>query len=240
MIFGVVSQKGGVGKTTLVQNLGAELSGLGKRVLLVDFDPLGNLSVGWGVDPDQLEKTVLQGLNHPKKAKDAVIKLRPKIDLLPANDSLVGDSVKKLKRMIGGVSADYDMVIIDSPPSFNMLTQSVIDAADHLLVPLQVHPFAYRASDRMVRLMNGKGRRKQTKPIGIVLTMVDQRNSLTKAIEHSARERFGKDVLKVKIPRNVQIAEAPLNGLPVGEYERMSKGAKAFRALAKEINKIYG
>ncbi len=239
MIFGIVSQKGGVGKTTLAQNLGAELSAVGKRVLLIDFDPLGNLSVGWGVNPDQLEKTVIHALNQPKKGAGAVICLRPKIDLLPANDTLTEVGSNKLKKMVADMSAAYDVILIDSPPSCNLLTQSVIDTADRLLVPLQVHPFAYRASDRMVKLIDKKSTGKRPKPVGIILTMVDQRNSLTKAIEHSARERFGNDVLKVRIPRNVQIAEAPLNGLPVGEYEPTSKGAKAFRALAKEINKIY-
>ena len=154
MIFGIVSQKGGVGKTTLAQNLGAELSAVGKRVLLIDFDPLGNLSVGWGVNPDQLEKTVMHALNQPKKGADAVIRLRPKIGLLPANDTLTEVGSNKLKKMVAEMSAAYDVILIDSPPSFNLLTQSVIDTADRLLVPLQVHPFAYRASDRMVKLMS--------------------------------------------------------------------------------------
>ena len=240
MIFGVVSHKGGVGKTTLVQNLGAELSSLGKRVLLVDFDPKGNLSLGWGIDPDGLERAVGHGIEHPKKLGEAIIKLRPKLHLIPAETSLKTENASQLRAALKGQEKEYDVIIIDSQPSKNLLAMSVIEAAAHLLVPLQVHPFAYRAADQLVEELGKSSKAIRSKPVGIILTMVDQRNSLTKAIEHSARERFGKNVFKSRIPHNVDIAEAPLSGLPVGEYERMSKGAKAFRSLAKEVNKIYG
>lgn len=237
MIFGVVSQKGGVGKTTLVQNLGAELSGLGKRILLIDFDPLGNLSVGWKIDPDRVQNSICLGLRSPKNVRKSIIKLRPKLDLIPADEKLNGSKSLKFKQMLDEIKVEYDMILIDSSPNVDGLINYVIDVSDILFIPVQVHPFAYRAADRLFRQIEI---RNQQKPMGIILTMVDQRNSLTKAIEHSARERFGKDVLKTKIPRNVDIAEAPLSGLPVSEYERTSKGAKAYRALAREVNKLYG
>ena len=239
MIIGIVSQKGGVGKTTLTQNLGAELSGLGMRVLLVDFDPKGNLGVGWGVDPDSAKVTISDGLADPQKTSEAIRSVRPKIDLILANETLQAPKQGLLRKALATVKQRYDFVIIDGPPSLDSVTENVIDASNQLVIPLQAHPFAYRAVDQFVRTMcKNKGGRGKSKPYNIVMTMIDQRNSLTKAIDHSARERFGPHVFKTQIPLNVAVAEAPLDGLPVGEYERMSKGAKAFRALDKEIKKM--
>jgi chromosome partitioning protein len=243
--FAVVSQKGGVGKTSLVQNLGAELAHAGRRVLLVDFDPQSNLTTGWGVSPGELAVTVYDAMSDPAEAEHAILPVRQDLDLMPANLDLAGaelafinaiDRNTRLRKALAPIEDAYDMILIDGPPSLGFFTVNALAAASEILIPLQVHPYAYKAVDQLLTIVE------QVQEInprlnltGIVLTMYDRRNSLTDAIEDAARERFDSLVFETVVPINVRIAEATLDGISVGEYEATSAGAQAYEALAKEV-----
>lgn len=244
-IVAVVSQKGGVGKTSLVQNLGAELALAGKNVLLIDFDPQSNLTTGWGVDPAEERLTIYDAMAEPKSAKSVIVPLRPHLDLMPANLDLAGSELAfinaidrnfKLKKAISSIASTYDILLIDGPPSLGFFTVNALAASTEILIPLQVHPYAYKALDQLLSIVQ------QVQEInpklaltGIVLTMYDQRNSLTSAIEDAVRQRFPELVFQTVVPINVRIAEATLDGVSVGEYEASSSGAKAYKSLAKEV-----
>lgn len=244
-VFAVVSQKGGVGKTSLVQNLGAELARAGKRVLLVDFDPQSNLTTGWGLDPGTAPATVYDAMSQPDGAGETVVNLRPRLDLIPANLDLAGaelafinaiDRNTRLRKALQPVAPAYDIVLVDGPPSLGFFTVNALAAASEIVIPLQVHPYAYKAVDQLLTIVQQVQEiNPQLQLTGIVLTMYDRRNSLTAAIEDAARQRFGELVFQTVVPINVRVAEATLDGLSVGEYEAMSAGAVAYEALAKEV-----
>lgn len=245
LIFSVVSQKGGVGKSSLVQNLGAELARLGRRTLLVDFDPQSNLTTGWGVDPLEARATVYDALADPAGAARTVLAIRPNLDLIPANLDLAGaelayinaiDRNMKLRKALQPIAATYDVTLIDGPPSLGFFTVNALVAATHYLIPLQVHPYAYKAVDQLLAIVEQvREINRELTLLGVVLTMYDKRNTLTGVIEDAARQRFGDYLFETKIPINVRIPEATLDGVSVGEYEPTSSGAEAYRALAEEI-----
>lgn len=244
-IFAVVSQKGGVGKTSLVQNLGAELARAGNHVLLVDFDPQSNLTTGWGLDPGAAPVTVYDAMSEPDGAEQTIVNLRPRLDLMPANLDLAGaelafinaiDRNTRLRKALGPVAPSYDIVLVDGPPSLGFFTVNALAAAGEIVIPLQVHPYAYKAVDQLLTIVEQVQEiNPQLQLTGIALTMYDRRNSLTAAIEDAARQRFGELVFKTVIPINVRVAEATLDGISVGEYEALSAGAVAYEALAKEV-----
>ena len=243
-IVAVVSQKGGVGKTSLVQNLGAELAAVGQRTLLVDFDPQSNLTTGWGIDPDGDQPTIYDAMTTPETAPGCVLNLRPRLDLIPANLDLAGaelafinaiDRNSKLSKALAPVAVDYDVILVDGPPSLGFFTVNALVAADEMIIPLQVHPYAYKAVDQLLTIVEQvQDINPRLRMTGFVLTMYDRRNSLTGAIEDAARRRFDGLVFDTVIPINVRIAEATLDGVSVGEYEAGSTGAAAYRALAEE------
>ena len=244
-VIAVASQKGGVGKTSLTQNLGAELARSGHRVLVVDFDPQSNLTSGWGLDPAADRPTVYTAMLHPERAPACVIQHRPNLDLLPANLDLAGAELQfmgavdrniKLQDALAPLVSAYEYVLIDGPPSLGFFTVNALVAADEVLIPLQCQVYAYKAIDQLLVIIDQV--RKLHPPLtvsGVVLTMYDVRNSLTISVEETARQRFGDLVYKTTIPVNVRIAEAPLEGVSVGEYEPDSRGADAYRQLAKEM-----
>jgi chromosome partitioning protein len=244
-VIAVASQKGGVGKTSLTQNLGAELVRAGRRVLLVDFDPQSNLTSGWGLDPGADRNTIYTAMLHPEQAQDCVIHKRPNLDLLPANLDLAGAELQfmgavdrniKLQDALTPLLDAYEYVLIDGPPSLGFFTVNALVAADEVLIPLQCQVYAYKAIDQLLTIIEQV--RKLHPPLtvtGIVLTMYDVRNSLTISVEENARKRFGDLVYKTAIPVNVRIAESPLTGTSIGDYDPLSRGAKAYQALAKEI-----
>lgn len=244
-IMAVVSQKGGVGKTSLVQNLGAELANQGQLTLLVDLDPQSNLTTGWGIDPYEDRPTIYDAMTDPQRATGAVMELRDNLYLMPANLDLAGaelafinaiDRNTKLRKALSPIAHHFDMILIDGPPSLGFFTVNALAAANEILIPLQVHPYAYKALDQLMSIVEQV---REINPAldlsGIVMTMYDQRNSLTAAIEDAARKRFPTLVFDTVVPINVRIAEATLDGISVGEYEANSSGAQAYRALAVEV-----
>ena len=244
-IIAVVSQKGGVGKTSLTQNLGAELALLGHQVLLVDFDPQSNLTTGWGIDPGEERPTSYTVMLEPVKAKSAIINVRPNLDLIPADLDLSGAELQfinaidrnyKLRKSLAPLAVSYDYVLIDSPPSLGFFTINALVAATDIMIPLQCQAYAYKALDQLFQIVEQvKEINEKLQLTAIVLTMYDVRNSLTMSVEEAARKRFGNLVMKAAVPVNVRIAEAPLDGVSVGEYETGSTGAQAYRSLAKEM-----
>jgi len=240
----VVSQKGGVGKTSLVQNLGAELAKAGQRVLQIDFDPQSNLTIGWGLDPNADRPTIYQAMLNPTTVMDSVVNLRPKLNLIPANLDLAGaelafinaiDRNNKLRKVLSQLTT-YDYILVDGPPSLGFFTVNALAAVDEVIIPLQVQAYAYKAVDQLLAIIQQV---QEVNPalniLGLVLTMYDRRNALTGTVEELARQRFGERVFKTVIPVNVRIAEAPLDGTNVSEYEARSKGALAYAQLAQEV-----
>lgn len=247
-IIAAVSQKGGVGKTSLIQNLGAELAAKGQRVLMVDFDPQSNLTMAWGLNPREGRPTVYQAMLDPSATAESVLNLRPRLDLLPASLDLAGaedefsqrrnarDRHLKLKQAVGGLTRRYDLILLDAPPSLGFFTISALMAASEVIVPLQVQGFAYKALDQLLEIVEqAREVNPALKVSGIVLTMYDSRLALTSTVEDVTRRRFEGLVFQTAVPVNVRIAEASLQGMSVGEFESGSKGAAAYRALAQEV-----
>ena len=242
-ILAVVSHKGGVGKTSLVQNLGHELARRG-RVLLVDLDPQSNLTIGCGLDPSVERLTIYHAMSDPQQTAAAVVPLT-RVALLPANLDLAlaeqrfagfYDRNDKLKDVLTTVQADYAYVLIDSPPNLGFFAFNALTAATHALIPLQCQPYAYRALDntlQLIQLVQKGNPALQLKRI--VLTMVDRRLTLTRSVENAVRERFGALVAQSVIPLNVAVAEATLDGAAVAHYAPDSAGAVAYQALAEEL-----
>jgi chromosome partitioning protein len=244
-ILAIVSQKGGVGKTSLVQNLSAELARAGRRVLMVDFDPQANLTTGWGLDPGAERPTVYQAMLAPAETRQAILQVRPNLDLLPASLDLAGaekafgdavDRNNKLKKVLRGLQGAYQLVLIDGPPSLGFFTINALVAATDALLPLQTEVYAYKMIDPVLAIIEEvREVNEGLRLFGIALTMYDTRNSLTETVERLARQRFGERVFRAVIPKNVRIAEAPADGVPVGEYQPGAKGAQAYRTLAAEV-----
>lgn len=245
----VANQKGGVGKTTTSVNLAASLGAMGTRVLLVDLDPQGNATMSSGIDKHQLEYTVLDVLVDQLPLNSAVLPASDAgFDILPANGDLTAAEVELLsvehkeRRLQSALKAGtflYDYVIIDCPPSLNMLTLNALVAADSVLVTMQCEYFALEG---LSALLNTVRRVAETvnsrlEIEGILRTMYDPRNALTNEVSAQLHEHFGGLVYRTVIPRNIRLAEAPSHGLPGILYDRHSRGARAYMALAGEFSR---
>jgi chromosome partitioning protein len=245
MIYAIVSQKGGVGKTSLVQNVGAELAAAGRDTLLIDFDSQANLTQGWGLDPGEDRPTIYDALLNPARAAGAVISLRPRLDLIPANLDLAGAELQfaadfdrngKLKAAIKGIVHRYTHVLIDTPPTLSFLTSNALIAAQRVIIPLQCQFYALKALAPVFDIVQRAAQVNEGLQVyTIVPTMYDSRNSLSGPVVDAARAEYADLVSRTVIPVNVRIADAPIHGLPVREHDELSTGASAYQQLVEEL-----
>ncbi len=245
-IIAIVSQKGGVGKTALTHNLGYELSQAGQNVLLVDFDPQADLTTCNGLEEDDERATVYEAMMEPEEASLCVVKINENLDLLTADEDLSGAELEfsenqsrrntRLRAVMDYVADKYDYILIDCPPSLGFFTANALVAANQIIVPLQCEHLAYKALGSLLGIVAKSQRQNpELRVAGVVLTFIDRRNSLSKEITDMARKEVGNAVLQTVIPRNVAIAHASGRGLPVALFSSRSKGALAYKELAKEI-----
>ena len=246
-IIAVANQKGGVGKTTTAVNLTAALHDAGKKVLLCDFDPQANATSGMGINKRKIRHSVYDCVIDDVSTKDAIINTKYG-DVLPATADLAGAAVElitmenpnhRLRNVLQQVQAEYDLIFIDCPPSLELLTLNGLCAAEGILVPVQCEYFALEGlTDLMTTLRMAKKRLNPGLEIfGVALTMFDGRTNFSTQVAQEVRRHFPGKVYATVIPRNVRLAEAPSHGLPVTAYDRLSRGAIAYKSMAEEIIK---
>ena len=246
-ILAVANQKGGVGKTTTTINLAAGLSSSGSRVLLIDLDPQGNATMGSGVDKRPLQTTVYEVLLGSATIRDARIRSNSGgFDLIPANRELAGAEVElvdlaqredRLKAALAELESEYDYILIDCPPALNLLTVNGLTAAHSVMIPMQCEYYALEGlSDLVETIKKVRSHLNPTLEIeGLLRTMYDPRNALSQQVSDQLRKHFGSKVYRTIIPRNVRLAEAPSHGVPGIRFDKQSKGAIAYMALADEV-----
>jgi chromosome partitioning protein len=250
-IIAVLNQKGGVGKTTTTINLGAYLARSGKRVLVCDIDPQGNTTSGLGVDKQSLDSTLYDVLFSRVEASKAIKEIGSEgLFLLPANASLAGAEVElvseaerehKLKKALRQL--DYDYILIDCPPSLGLLTVNALTAAHEVLIPVQAEYYALEGLSQLLSVISQvrQGLNPGLDILGVVITLYDSRTSLSEQVKDELEKHFGNKVFKTVIPRNVRLAEAPSFGKTIAEHDKWSKGARAYKMLARELEKrVYG
>ena len=248
-VIAVANQKGGVGKTTTAVNLSTALAACGMTVLLVDFDPQGNASTGLGVDPEARALNSYRLVTGEARTESAVVATQvPGLSLIPATMDLSAAEVElspldrreyRLSDKLAEVSADYDYILIDCPPSLGLLTVNALCSAQTVIVPLQCEFYALEGLAQLTQTITTvqSGLNPELVLQGIVLTMYDTRNKLSEMVEADVRAHFGAAVYQTVIPRNVRISEAPSFGQPILMYDLKCAGAQAYAALAAELLK---
>jgi chromosome partitioning protein len=243
----VANQKGGVGKTTTAINLSASLAELDQKVLVVDMDPQGNTTSGLGIDKDEEENTVYELLLGEKKIEECIKKeIFKNLSIIPSNVNLaaseielvgVEDKENLLKHALDKVKENYDFIIIDCPPSLNVLTINSMCAGNTVLVPIQCEYYALEGLSQLIHTIDlVKERLNPDLEIeGVVFTMYDARTNLSLQVVENVKNNLQQNIYKSIIPRNVRLAEAPSYGLPITEYDKRSTGAEAYRLLAEEV-----
>lgn len=244
-IIAILNQKGGVGKTTSTINIAAYLAKMGKSVLVVDLDPQGNATSGFG-QPKEVEVTTYDVLVAGVDI-DSAIKELPEnnLSLVPANADLAGAEVElvqlkdrefRLKNAL--VNTSFDYILIDCPPSLGILSINALTAADHVLIPVQAEYYALEGLTQLlstIQRVRG-GLNPNLELLGVVVTMFDSRTSLSESVYSELKKHFGQKLFKTVIPRNVRLAEAPSFGKTIADHDKWSRGARAYKALAKEID----
>jgi len=244
-VIAILNQKGGVGKTTTAVNLGSYLAKAGKRVLLVDLDPQGNATSGLGINKHALNETMYDVLFNHEAAPSIVVNTEfDNLQVLPANTNLAGAEVQlvstlqrelQLRRVLS--QFDHDYILIDCPPSLGLLTINALSAADYVLIPVQTEYYALEGLSQLLNVIERvEGSiNPDLSILGVVMTMYDARNSLSEQVKAELSKHFGDKLFHTIIPRNVRLAEAPSFGKPIGEHDKWSKGARAYKSLAKEV-----
>ena len=245
----VANQKGGVGKTTTTINLSASLAAKGKKVLVIDMDPRGKSTSGFGVDKNELENTVYELILGECSIQECLLKdVIENISLIPSNVNLAAAEIeligveKKefiLKNEVDWIRDQYDFIVIDCPPSLNMLTVNEMTTADTVLVPIQCEYYALEGLSQLIHTVNlVRERLNPTLDIeGILFTMYDARTNLSMQVVENVKDHLNQRIYKTMIPRNIRLAEAPSYGMPINLYDPKSAGAESYMALAEEVIK---
>ena len=246
-VITVTNQTGGVGKTTTSINLSFYLAKAGKKTLLIDFDPQGNASSGLGIDKNDLDRTMCDVMLGECEIKDIIVSNKIKrLFVAPTIPELANVEVQMaemenkfllLKRAISTIADDYDYIIIDSPPSLSLLTVNGMIAAEYLLIPVQTEFYALEGVSQLLKSMDlvKKAMNPDLKLLGVLATMYDRRTTLSSQVLAEVKKFFKDKVFDTTIPRNVRLAEAPSHGVAIGQYDRFSKGAKAYKSLSEEV-----
>lgn len=247
-IVAIANQKGGVGKTTTAVNLSSCVAALGKRVLIVDLDPQGNTTTGYGIPKRSVEKGTYEILIGEARASEAIRKTEYRTDVIGSNTRLAGASLEmidlparesRLRKALTEVQKDYDFIFIDCPPSLDLLTLNGLSACDSVLIPVQCEYYALEGLSELISTL--KTIRKKYNPYldieGVVFTMFSLRYNLTVQVVEQVQKYFGSKVYKTTIPRSIRISEAPSYGQPINFYEPKGKGSEAYMDLAIEFVK---
>ena len=248
-IIAIANQKGGVGKTTTAINLSACLAEAGKRVLVIDMDPQGNCTSGFGLKKNEIENTVYELILGQSSLKQCIydVEDQENLQIIPSNVNLAGAEIELLdiendreyilRNEIDYVKDDYDFIMIDCPPSLNLLTVNAMTTADSVLVPIQCEYYALEGISQLIHTIDlVKDRLNEKLRIeGVVFTMYDARTNLSSEVVNNVKENLNTRIFQTIIPRNVKLAEAPSHGLPINLYDSRSAGAESYRNLAKEV-----
>ena len=246
-VISITNQKGGVGKTTSAINIAYFIAKRGFRTLLVDFDPQGNATSGLGIDKNNLDFTMADVISGEKQLSEIIIETEfSKLKVAPSTPILANAEVElasakgrftRLKDALKTIEADFDYVILDSPPSLSLLTVNGFIASDYLILPVQAEFYAMEGLGQLLESMKlvKKGMNPNLELLGVLPTMVDSRTTLGGQVLEEIKKFFPDKIFSNVIPRNIRLAEAPSHGVPIGIYDRFSKGARAYKAVSKEI-----